>query len=264
MAVIKNGKIRGKIGKYVYRIVDGQEIVQAHPKSYEQTESTKKAAAKFGNSSKTGSKIYQQTKSFASDFTKVKFYREIVSLLRGSVYFQNKELLKKLEGTKPDLTGNPEAIKWNLVQGAHPLSINKEVSLDDFLDGYPIVNFSEDQCIVQVPAFQYINGADKHPKEANYIELFASAYHTHTEMTYSLCDYTSGRLPIFEGVSEQSLTLPMEWMDNIQKEGIVYVCFGLAFYANADSRNRLNSGRFNPSAILGMWFKENHLLPGML
>jgi|GEM_PF-935582 len=256
MAVIKNGKIKGKIGKHVYRVIDGKEFVQASPTSGEQTEGTKRASAKFANSAKTGSQIYRQVKSFASDFTNHKFYRELVSLLRGSVYLQYKEPQKEQsEGTEAETVNTTESDDWLLIQKVNPLVINKETLLDAFLDKHPSTHFSENRCTVFLPSFNFDSKTDKHPKGANCIELFVSVYHTHPEMTYSLAEYTSGRLPIFEAFAEQSLILPLEWMDNIQKDGIVYVCFGLTFYANASSRNHLNSEKFNPSAILGMWYK---------
>ena len=125
MAVIKNGKIKGKIGKHVYRVIDGEEFVQAFPKSGEQTEGTKRASAKFANAAKTGSKIYRQVKSFASDFTNHKFYRELVSLLRGSVYLQYKEPQKaQTEGTEFETVNIIENDDWALIQKVNPLPIN--------------------------------------------------------------------------------------------------------------------------------------------
>lgn len=267
MAIIKNGQTRGRIGKFVYRIIDGKEVVHAYNPTIKQTENTKKASAKFANSSKMGSRVYKQVKIFASDFTTAKNYREIVSLLRGSIFLHDKQ--SKNEELNKDKQDSPElkeetietsadadtTSEWNSIQDTDFLPINKDAILGDFLEGIPVANFSEDESTVQIPAFDFSKKGIKTPKEANYFEIFVSVYHSHSIMSYSLCDFNSGRVPIVSGLSEQDLTLPSDWMNPNEKEGIVYICFGLSFYASEDSRLPLTSSKLNPSAILGMWYK---------
>src|SRR5690606_1492012 len=242
MAVIKKGKIGGKIGDYVYRTLDGQDIIQTYTRHPKQSEHSKQACKKFTSASKTASKIYQQTKTFSLDFARVQTYREIVSLLRASLYSDVKNNHKRDDG-------------WALVRRTDPLALNKEAYLEDYLPQPLEVSFSETACTVGIPGFQ-VRGNRKAPKSANYVEFFLSAFHTHLDMTYELSKYESGRLSIMEGFQEQNVTLPLEWKENIDRNGIVYVCFGLSFFAQANSRTQINESRYNPSAMLGMWYKN--------
>ena len=242
MAVIKNGKISGKIGRYVYRTLNGQNIIQTYSKNPNLSENSRQAWSKFTRAAKTGSKIYQQTKTFALDFARPQTYREIVSLLRASIY--------------SDIDDEAEIqTDWALVPKTNPIAINKDAFLEDYLPRYPDASFSETAFKVSIPGYM-VRINRKPPKGANYVEFFLSVFHTHPDMTYELSKYESGRLSIVEGFQEQNLTLPLEWMENIDKNGIVYVCFGLSFFAQADSRAQINESRYNPSAMLGMWYKN--------
>jgi len=242
MAIIKDGKIKGKIGNYIYRVVDGQEIVQAYAAKPKQSANTKLASAQFIRAAKTGSKVYRQAKSFALDFARPKVYRDIVSNLRGSAYAEI--------GDKTDLQSD-----WAIVPNSNPMPINKDALLEDYFKINPEVIFSETAFTVHIPKLMDITKG-RQPKGSNYLELFVSIYHTHRDMTYELSRHQSERIPIVEGFEEQNVTLPLEWMENIDKNGIVYVCFGLSFFEQANSRTQINESRYNPSAILGMWHKN--------
>src|SRR5690606_38507623 len=266
MAIIRNGKTQGRIKNLVYRVVDGVEIVQPYTRNIQQTEKTKRASVKFAKSSKMGSEVYKQLKEFASNFTTVKTFREIVSLLRGSIYLHDEqsklELLEKsklnFEEKKSEITVDTfENPGWSLIENTDLLPINKEAILSDFLNEKPIATFSELECKIQIPEFQYNTQGGKHPTDANYVEFFASVYHSNSNGTYSLCDFGSGRLAIGAGFPAQSVILPFEWFENIEREGVVSICFGMSFYAQEDSRMHINSSRFNPSVVLGLWYKED-------
>jgi len=264
MAVIKNGKTRGRIGKFVYRVVDGVEIVQPYTRNVQQTENTKRASAKFAKSSKMGSEVYQQIKTFASDFTNVKTYREIVSLFRGSIFLHDEQSkLEEINSTEQIIAddkpgsdaGTLDNSDWTFIEESDFLTINKEAALSDFLKDAPLARFSETECTIQIPEFKPNNQAGKHPKGSNYVEFFASVYHTHSDGTYPLCNFSSGRLVVTDVFPAQSVILPLEWQDNVEVKGVVIICFGVSFYAEKDSRMHVNNSRFNPSVILGLWYK---------
>jgi len=65
MAVIKKGKIHGKIGKYVYRVVNGKEIVQSYPQQIRIAGNTVVENKRFAESSRMNARLYRLIKDFA-------------------------------------------------------------------------------------------------------------------------------------------------------------------------------------------------------
>lgn len=266
MAIIKNGKTQGRIKHLVYRVVDGKEIVQPYTPNIQQTENTKRASVKFAKSSKMGSDIYKQLKEFASNFTTVKTYREIVSLLRGSIYLHDEQSkLEALEKSKLAVAGGNSGLiaetleqpAWELIENTEFMPINKEAALTDFLKEAPVATFTESHCRLQIPDFQQDNFNTKYPKGTNYVEFFASVYHTHSDGTYPLGNFSSGRLAIGSGFPAQCAILPLEWFENVEPKGVVYICFGMSFYAEENSRMQINNSKFTPSVVLGLWYKAD-------
>jgi len=249
MAIIKNGKIRGKIGKYVYRIVEDKEIIQSFPEKFELSENSKIESQRFGKSIKLAASIYQSVKDFALNCVKVEFYRELVRICRG---LQTLGFLDLEEDEKPC---------WKFVPGTSALDINKVVLLNAIMGAYPTASFKESQCTVKIPGFNKETVKGKLPKEAGFIEFTASVLHNHSSLgSYFVHNYSSGLLSVHDIIPEQEISLPVEWSRDDLNEGIVLICFGLRFYANLSSRRDLNNMNFNPTAILGMWHKKEELI----
>jgi len=245
MAIIKNGKIRGKVGNAIYRVVGDKEIVQSAPKKYELTENSKIESNRFGKASKLASKIYRSVKDFALNCVKETFYRELVTLFRGLQSFD----FYNLDGG--------ENIPWTLIPKTEALAINKVVEVDAILGSYPTATFDNDRCTIQIPEFDMNKVKGKLPTGTGFIEFTASVLHHYSEIgVYSTCNYSSELLSIYDVIPEQEITLPVEWASDDLDEGLVVVCFGLRFYANLNSRRDLNTMTYNPSAILGIWYKK--------
>jgi len=246
MAIIKNGKIHGKIGNYVYRVLNGQEIIQAYPTSVKPRGGTLLENESFGKVSQQSSRIYRLVKDFA------------LNGITGQLYADMVRFFKRNFSSENEIINDPRFDSWREVPGFERLVINSNLQPSSILSNNPTVTINEDACIVQFPGFDPSRGSRNTIRTASYIAYGFTLIHYDfsSEMAQIVSDFESERFRISKGFEEQYFEIPLA-VNNIPIEnGLLLFAFGLRFFASSQSFGYMNTKEFNPNAILGVWYKR--------
>lgn len=242
MAKVKNGKLHGTVGKTVNRVFRGQEIVQSYPRTLPPRGQTPIENSLFGECAKMNGAIYRLIKDFALKGLDYDFSWETMALLKRN-FFQ-----RKTPSVGPD---------WISVGAAENLAINKKVSIEEVLNEVPLIDFNGEKVSVLIPAHKEI---EKHELMKNTVSMEYSIslihYNIHLKMAEVAHVLNSGRNYLTEGLPEKIYEFSLVDDERSIRDGLVILCFGLRFFESSISYGYMNSLKFNPTAILGMWWKD--------
>ena len=246
MAIIKNGKIHGKIGNYIYRVLDGVEIIQSYPRRTKQAGKPTMGNKRFGESSKTASKVYRIVKEFALNTIDGKFYGVLIALLRSNFYSDH------------SLAEDEKYDDWNLVPFDRFWSINKGPRLQQVLRLSPEANMSKNGCIVDLPKIEISSSFDKFIRRANYISysIILIHYDFENDTAGIAFEYHSERMLMSRVPDAEELVITLDNLNPPAVKGLLMLCYGLRFFAMQNSYGYTNSKNFNPCGVLGVWYKR--------
>jgi len=245
MAIIKNGKIHGKVGNYVYRVLNGQEIIQAYPTSVKPRGGTLLENESFGRIAQQSSRIYRLVKDFALNGISGQLYAEMVRFFKRNFASEN------------EIINDSRFDSWREVPGSDRLVINSNIQPGSILSANPTVTINEDICKVQFSHFDFSRGR-KTIRTASYIAYGFTLIHYDfsSGMAQTVSDFESQRFSISKGFEEQYFEIQLK-VNNIPIEkGLLLFAFGLRFFASSQSFGYMNTKEFNPNAILGIWYKK--------
>ncbi len=252
MAIIKNGKIHGKVGNFVYRVVDGQEIIQAYPRKTKPKGGTLVENKSFKKAAKLSSGIYQLVKDFALNEITGHLYNEMMKFFKTNFF------------SKRAITDDPKFDQWNKVNGFERLAINSNVKVDDILIRNPKLDINGNICSISFPKFDSFprlsrfGGSRNIIKDASYISFGFTLIHYDfsSGLTEVVSNFESERFILPEGFDEQHIEIPLVVNEIPIEKGLLVFAFGLRFFTSQQSFGYLNTKRFNPSTILGVWYKR--------
>lgn len=246
MAIIKKGKIHGKIGKYVYRVLNGQEIIQSSPRSMKPRGETLVHNENFGKASQQSSRIYQLLKDFALNEVSVDLYSDMVKFFKRNFY------------SKKEIANAPSFDNWREVSGFEDMVINSKVQVDNILVNSTEVSLIGDTCLVQLYKFNRSLNPKNIIKTASHIAFGFRLIHYdfNSGLAEIVSDFNSERFILSKGFEEQYFEIPLVINEALIEKGVLLFAFGLRFFASLQSFGYLNNKEFNPSAILGVWYRR--------
>lgn len=246
MAVLKNGKLVGRVGSLVYREVNGRTIVQSRPRPPKGGFKLTSRNSNFAIASKAASALYQELKDFALNLPTRELYTAMISLL-----MENPTALSSENG-KGD---------WSLVSGSHSLPIEKRPNLSALLKDELVSEIADGKCRLMIPSVKWQDKkgvAHRLWRDVSEFELTYTVLHYDFETTSASVveQWTSDRLP--KAKVSEPLDLDCElidWEGEPLSGGLIVVAAGVKLYASASSSAYLNRQDLNPFAISGMWKK---------
>jgi len=246
MAVIKKDKIHGRIGNYIYRVVNGVEIIQAYPRSIKPSEGTKTENTLFGNSSQVSSKVYRLIKDFALNEVDENLYGNIMTFFKRN-FFSKKTTIEP--GDFQD---------WKPIAGTGAMLINRNLQAADVLPAKPSIQVQDGTCRLQLPTFSRDSCTRKLPADAAFISYGLTVVHYDFELESAMAifDFDSERFLISQGFEAREIEVPMLRDGIAIDSGLLFVGFGLRFFASQQSFGYLNTKQFNPCTLLGVWYKS--------
>jgi len=244
MAIIKNGKIHGKVGNYIYRVLNGVEIIQSYPRKIKVSEKTKAANARFSLCSVLSSKVYRVVKDVALNLVDHRLYRKLTSIFSIHLF------------SSSSIIGAEEYKDWKLIPSTDNIRIDtKEGEYNESLPSFSIIN---DACRLSIKDFIIPPHALRCFPNADYMELVFSLVHYDfdSELAQPVYEYRWDREVIGSAVSARKLEVDLADLETTAKDGLLLPCFGIRFFAYRESSGYLNSGVSNPFSVLGIWYKD--------
>ena len=253
MAIITKGKIRGKIGRVVYRVVGNKEIIQSYPRRPKKGYPEREQNTRFRAATSVASSFYRQIKDFAGHTVDSALYNSMTRYFMS--YYADKPIVHN--ENEPALSD-----KWTRVHGEDRLVVTQNGLLSDFLFAQPTIDISGNEYKIQVPGFpSYRNRQGYiHPliRETEAVELSSLLLHYDPieEELKLINQWNSDRLIRSEAMEPTILRNDLS-VDH-EKEldsGFLLACFSIRLFATKASRSYLNSAKYNPVEILGVWAK---------
>jgi hypothetical protein len=246
MAIIKNGKIHGKLGNYVYRVVNGKEIIQSYPRFTKQRGGSILENESFGKISQQSSKIYRLVKDFALNGINTQLYNEMV------------RFFKRNFSSDHEIIHDPLFDNWRDIPSFDRLVINSNIQPGSILLKNPIVTINEESCFVQFPKFELYRGLRKKLNSASHIAFGFRLIHYDfsSGMAQIVFELESERFSISKGFEEQYFTIPLSVNNVPIEKGLLIFAYGLRFFASSQSFGYINTKEFNPSVVSGIWYKK--------
>jgi hypothetical protein len=246
MAIIKNGKIHGRIGNYVYRVVNGIEVIQSYPRTVEPRGGTILGSKRFGKAAYQSARIFGLLKDFA------------LNNQDGSLYCSMVSFFKKRFYSKQEITDSPAFDDWGSVSGFESMVVNSNTQVNDILLQDPQVAIIGNGCMLNIAEFEAIQESKGMMKGASHIGFgFLLIHYDFDSQFAEVVDYfESQRFRISKGFEEHNFEIPL-LIDNTSIErGMLLLTFGLRLFASLQSFGYLNNKGFNPCVILGVWYKR--------
>lgn len=254
MAIITKGKIRGKIGRVIYRVVGNKEVIQSFPRRPRKRSPESEQNTRFRASTAAASHFYRQIKGFASNAVEAGLYNSMTR------YFMLHYAENPL-GVDLKKNGNEDS-NWLEMRGDDRPAVTKNGHLGDFLFSTPAMEVSLGEYSVTIPGFPAYKERQGYPHpyfhDSEAVELdFMLLHYDPLHENLQIIDYwNSGRLLRSNEMQAQVLrnALISENGDAIES-GILLGCFGIRFFINENSGIYLNNDKYNPVEILGVWTK---------
>lgn len=250
MAIIgDDGKIRGTIGKHVYRIVNNRGIIQSHPGTLKPKGDTVEENIRFGKASEFTSCIYPAVKRFGLNMCYSYVYGKLVNYFKRILY--------------TDLMGNSKGEYFYL---------DEKNSLSKVFKGIPKAEKNGSIISIEVPDVQE-HRVIARSIQGNHLEyrmqLWVLNYES-TDMTCVLRE-TTERLQLSKQIKAQEIKIDLSSLkyDIFEKkllselkitfdEGLLILCFGVQFFEDHIDTVGNNTKKFNPACILGAWHLGGH------
>jgi len=246
MAVIKKGKIHGRIGKYVYRVVNGKEIIQSYPNQRTVSKNTKAMNKRFAEISRMNAKIYRLIKDFALTKIDSTFYYQLMAFIKANFY-------------DADAIGmNGHFADWQLIPGSEKIPVNQQLKVEEVLSGVPAITIWDGLCIVHVPQYEFKRKRNYFMQEADYLEYSISLVHYDFDLKLATAmhDYNSGRFPKTDDFPERVLEIPLTLPGRKIERGLIIACVAIRFFASKASYGYLNTKECNPVCMIGAVYKN--------
>lgn len=246
MAIIKNGKIHGRIGNYVYRVLNGQEIIQSYPRTVKPRKGTIVESKRFGKASTQSSKVFRLLKFFSLSLQEGSLYCSMVSFFRGNFF------------SKTEINKDPAYDDWNVVPGFERMVINSKVQISDILLENPKVTIAGDNSTISIAEFKADPSKKSLMSDMSYLGFAFALIHYDFDDEYAevIHYFESERFNISKGFEEQNFEIPLLAGKTPIENGMLLLAFGLRLYVTPEGYGYLNNKSFNPCAILGVWYKR--------
>lgn len=243
MAIIKNGKIHGKIGNYIYRVLNGVEIIQSYPRRIKVSDNTKAENLRFSLCARMTSQIYQIIKDFALNVVHKRLYNNLTSVFRINLF------------SSESISRSADYQDWKLIPGTDVISIATKHSYERVL---PRISIADDRVDVSLNDFIMPAYTSRYQPTAEYIELrFLLVYYDFdSKLARPVYEYGWDRELIGASILTRELAIDFEDLVQPLSHGLLIPCFGIRFFAYQESSSYLNSAVFNPFWILGIWYKS--------
>ena len=247
MAVLKNGKLIGKVGNVVYREVNGKLIVQSRPRPRKGGFKLTSRNSNFAAASKAASRLYAQMKDFALNQTTRDLYSSLVRLF-----------MERPEALQADNKDED----WSLIPDSHLLPVEKRSNWHLLMEDELVSEIADGKCYLEIPAL----ATNKKPgpahrawKEAREFEVTNALiyYDVESESATVVERWLSGRFP--KSAGSDPIVFEYELKDFKEfpiSSGLLLLSAGIKFYASSSSDSYLNCEEFNPFVIAGIWKKH--------
>lgn len=243
MAIIKNGKIHGKIGNYIYRVLNGVEIIQSYPRRIKVSDNTKAENLRFSLCAGMSSQIYQIVKDFALNIVHKRLYNDLTSIFRINLFASDS--IGRLANYQD----------WKPIPGTDVISIATKHSDERVL---PRISIDDEKVRISLNDFTMPAYALRYLPAAEYIELrfLLIHYDFNSKLARPVYEYSWDREIIGTVILARELTIDLAGLAQPLSHGLLLPCFGIRFFAYRESSSYLNSAAFNPFWILGVWYKS--------
>lgn len=265
MAIISKGKLRGKVGNVIYRVVDGKTVVQSYPRPPKDGYPLTEQNARFAAATKMGSRLYKQLKDFGCHVVEARLFGNLTRFLM--THYEEMVPVGTASAGESDFGSAALPSGWRLIQGDRRLVMGRKALMTDFLTDVPKMRVSDGGFSLQIPGFPaYRDRLDRlqdahgavHPMvhRAAEVELLFMLLHYDLEMgVVQIVDrWSSGRLPRGEAYDSRTLQRDLLGSDgDLLDSGVLLGCFGVRLFASSLSTTHMNNEKYNPAEILGVW-----------
>src|SRR5690606_25648856 len=243
MAVLKNGKLIGKVGNLVYREVNGKLIVQSRPRPRKGGFKLTSRNSNFAAASKVAARLYAQMKDFALNQTTRDLYSSLVRL-----FMESPEVL---QAEKKDED-------WSLVPDSHLLPVEKRSNWHLLMGDELVAEVADGNCYIEIPALvknKKSGPAHRAWKDATDLEVSYALIHYDTEFESATVveRWSSGRFSKSTGSDPILFDYDLKDFEEYPiSRGLLLLSAGIKLYASSSSDSYLNCRDFNPFVIAGI------------
>lgn len=247
MAVLKNGKLVGRVGNLVYREMNGRIIVQSRPRPRKGGFKLTSRNSNFAMAAKAASGLYRELKDFALNQTTRDLYNSIIRLLMDNP--------RVMEPAKKETN-------WSFIPESHLLPVEKKSNLETLLAGELVSEITNGKCRIEIPSVTVQNArGSRHQvwKDTSEYEITCTLLHYDFKMVspWVVKRWTSER------IRKTDVSEPIvfdydlkDFKDFAISDGLLLMSVGLKLYASASSDSYLNHLGFNPFMVAGVWSKH--------
>lgn len=249
MAIINSkGEIRGKVGNVVYKVVNGKTVIASLPRRKKGGFKPEARHERFKLATKMSSRVYRELKQFFLNLPPSDLSNKLTSLFIHS---------------HEELFPNDPAAGWTKIPHEEYVRFPKRVHPYHILFGTPSMEIEGEQAIVNIPSFTYLGWPKKRHYRMPYdVESLENAvilirYDFDTESTQVIFKWESERNGYRRGEDNRT-HLHSDIIDiggNAIENGLLIAAFNMRAFASDTSTAYLNSKKFNPLSILGVWVK---------
>jgi|GEM_PF-2021711 len=245
MAVEIKGKLRGRIGNVVYRVVNGKQFAQSLPSRKRKKRKATMHNRHFAKASTFGSCVYGPIKRFGLNAVDYSFYHKLVSIGKKQIF--NEHALLEHE----------KYHDWNLIPDTDYLEINPKSDVNRYFGVLPNLIVDNNEIVVQVEAIKFGNYKKLALKDANNFQICISLVHyTFDEVYAGTYLYKSDVFTTFKGSDGIEFRIDLDTLEPPVKNMLIIVCYGLFFSPTNEIPHYLNTKDFNPIGVLGMYYKK--------
>src|SRR5690606_67426 len=200
MAIIKNGKIHGKIGNYIYRVLNGVEIIQSYPRRIKVSDNTKVENLWFSLCAGMSSQIYQIVKDFALNIVHSRLYNNLTGIFRITLFASDSN----------DRLAN--CLDWTLLPSTEAISISGKHSDERIL---PTVCVTNEEVRVSISESSKPAYAVRYLPAAEYMELRCLLVHydCDSKLARSVFEHSWDRELIGSITSARELEIDLAGLD---------------------------------------------------
>lgn len=247
MAIIKNGKLSGRVGNLVYKTVNGKTVVASYPRrkrrNFEETEQNDK----FRIGVRISSRVYRELKDFYLNLVTPNLYNQLTSFF-----------VTKQSGILPE-----EPIEeWTSIADSRDIQITKTIRPAHILSSNPRMGF-DGQWRIQIPSFHlnyFSSNSYRMPRGITALQNALAIIHYDLELESAQVIYRweSERYLVGKYDQDSTVHLEPELVDldgNPIEGGLLLAAFSIRAFAGSNSFAYMNNKDFNPGVIMGAWAK---------
>lgn len=230
MAILnKNGKLRGRIGNYIHREVNGKQVIQSSPKPRAPKGGTIVENHKFQVAAQLSAMLYHPIKDFAWDRS--------YSYLHGRLTSAIKTLLFS-DGEQQQL-------------GKY-IALDKNNHLQEIFNELPTTSKAGSQLEIDIPKIKATKG-NKKLANAEYISYEVALMNFSDDGILSTEQLLkTERLKLDREYAGQRLTVDLDKRISLGTD-LLLVLIRTELFKYLNSSAFLNSKELNPAGILGLW-----------